>query len=779
MDSFMRRLGATLIDNGYRILPLVPGAKKPGRYASGEWHNYADWARHCERQTSDIECDIWGRWPDAGIGIACGTVTLLDIDVRDAALVAQLKALAFRICGETPLQRVGLAPKLGLVYRTEAPLHGIKQHPVEVLGLGNQFVAYGIHPVTGRPYEWLDESPHSLHVDDLPLVTEAQLREFLAAAAKLIPPEMQAAPLVRSIEGERGSSDQRGTIAAISEALGFIPNDDLQWDDWFRVAMAMKGALGEDGWPLFEGWSARSGKHDPAASWKLWRGLKPRAVGAGTIYWLAEENGWTPSAELVLNGFVEEALRGVTIDLPDDERDLDDDDVDISALVDEEGEEEGEEEVAEVGEVAAVKRGQTPSEVVTDLCQVDGFLGEFVDWCEAHARRSQPWLALAAGIALVGALAGRRYRSPSGDRTNIYIIGVADSGSGKDNARSRIVDLLFDAGLEHYLGGDKLASGQAIFSALSKHPVKLFQIDEFGQLLKSLLGRNAASHQREIVDAFTEVFSRAGSRYVGKDYADQTARPREPIMQPCVILHGTTVPGPYWHAMQSGALLDGSVARMLVFQTPNDYPDERSVLDPPPTPRSLIEQAQAISRGPTHHDYGASAGTMTSSIDIEPYRVPYGPGVVEALQAAADERTVLLRSTESSTHRAHWSRLGELTSRVALIRAISRDAEFPIITLADYEWAAKLVKFCIEQSVNDADTHVSDNEVEARHKRALALIRDAGAVGIRRREFYAKTHWLGDTRQREAVLSALREAGQIKIEAQKTRTKPSIWIFAT
>ena len=45
------------------------------------------------------------------------------------------------------------APKRLLVYRTAVPFAGRKRHPLEVLARGQQFVAYAVHPNTGRPYD--------------------------------------------------------------------------------------------------------------------------------------------------------------------------------------------------------------------------------------------------------------------------------------------------------------------------------------------------------------------------------------------------------------------------------------------------------------------------------------------------------------------------------------------------------------------------------------------------------------------------------------------------
>ena len=39
-ENFMARYGERLVSNGYAILPIQPGTKKPGRHARGKWHGY-------------------------------------------------------------------------------------------------------------------------------------------------------------------------------------------------------------------------------------------------------------------------------------------------------------------------------------------------------------------------------------------------------------------------------------------------------------------------------------------------------------------------------------------------------------------------------------------------------------------------------------------------------------------------------------------------------------------------------------------------------------------
>jgi hypothetical protein len=172
-------------------------------------------------------------------------------------------------------------------------------------------------------------------------------------------------------------------------------------------------------------------------------------------------------------------------------------------------------------------------------------MGDFVAHCVDTAISPQPFLALAAGICLVGALAGRKYASRTNLRTNIYAVGIADSGGGKDHARQQIKACLAGAGLTRYLAGEDVTSGQAIMTTLERHPAALFQIDEFGNWLHGVLGKRAPTHKAQIAERLKSLYSSAGTIMLGTEYANQSAatgKPRADIHQPHVIIHGTTTP---------------------------------------------------------------------------------------------------------------------------------------------------------------------------------------------------------------------------------------------
>ena len=105
------------------------------------------------------------------------------------------------------------------------------------------------------------------------------------------------------------------------------------------------------------------------------------------------------------------------------------------------------------------KREASPLPLPSGMMDCGGALAEFVDYAERTALSSQPLLALAAGICLIGVLAGRRYQTTTNLRTNLLAVSVADSGGGKDHARKRVKACLTKAGLSRYLGGEHIASG--------------------------------------------------------------------------------------------------------------------------------------------------------------------------------------------------------------------------------------------------------------------------------------------------------------------------------
>jgi hypothetical protein len=396
------------------------------------------------------------------------------------------------------------------------------------------------------------------------------------------------------------------------------------------------------------------------------------------------------------------------------------------------------------------------------LMDVPGALRLFIDHCERTALSPQPFLALAAGICMVGALAGRRYRTSTDLRTNIYAIGVADSGAGKDHARKQIRTLLYEANLAQYLGGSDLASGAGLRSALQRHPAMLFQIDEFGDWLASVLGEKASAHRKQIASMLKELYSSASGPWQGVEYADQSrdkGKPKLDIHQPNACLYGTTTPGQFWTAVAGGSLHDGLLARMLLFVSPCSYPDERDP-DLSPAATDLIAALQAIAAGPGEAAGGAGnlGAIMLAATAPEPYTVPETPAATDARRALRQDQLTQQRKHEGTYVTAIAGRLAENAMKLALIRAISRDPASPIIEAEDVAWGRALAQHCVDTLLREAAQNVADSDYERKVNRALAYIRKHGPISS---DAMFRKGWRLPGKEREELLRSMLTSGLV------------------
>lgn len=294
--------------NGYRPVPVL-GAHVAMK-AAGKRPMMKGWETVC---ASADEGEI-ARWTKAqrnctNTGLLCGALIGVDIDVLDADHAARLRAIATEILGPTPLLRIGKAPKSLLAFRTDASFDKVQTPEfhmldgtvarVEILATGQQFVGFGIHPDTKAPYHWPESSPLDVPLSDLPALDRDCARRFVDAADRYLREAGgQTAADRRDIEREGRKvaglkQKEAPTRELIEEAVAHIPNNDLPYDDWIKVGLALYAALGPAGRDLWQDWSAEAAKNDPAYSAEKWDSFASvRSVTVGTLFYLARQNGW-------------------------------------------------------------------------------------------------------------------------------------------------------------------------------------------------------------------------------------------------------------------------------------------------------------------------------------------------------------------------------------------------------------------------------------------------------------------------------------------------------
>ena len=298
--NFFQRHGEALLRNGYSLIPIKPGEKRPGQYQGGSWSGLQKWSQFLAFPPSREVIARWSSWPGAGVGLLTGNIIAVDIDILDEDLASKIVAKADEVLGKSPLLRIGREPKALLVYRAAEPMKKRCLEKVEILAEGQQFVAYGIHPDTKQPYRWPFQSPAEVSVGELPEVSQRDIDRFFEVLRPLLKipdaPEFKVPPSSPKFDlGNGAVIDGSGGYAEISEAMKFIPNADLHWEEWNRIGMALYQATAGGGFEIVDGWSRHSSKYDEGATRERWEGIRrspPDRIGEGLIFRLAREGGW-------------------------------------------------------------------------------------------------------------------------------------------------------------------------------------------------------------------------------------------------------------------------------------------------------------------------------------------------------------------------------------------------------------------------------------------------------------------------------------------------------
>jgi Bifunctional DNA primase/polymerase, N-terminal len=150
-------------------------------------------------KTNNGEIELWAKlFSDAqNTGLLTRKMPTLDIDIlnEDASeAVEELVRARFEERGNI-LVRIGLAPKRAIPFRTDTPFEKITANLVapngktgqklELLADGQQVVAFGIHPDTGKPYAWHGDKSR-FELKELPLISEAEAQQLVDDAVKLL-----------------------------------------------------------------------------------------------------------------------------------------------------------------------------------------------------------------------------------------------------------------------------------------------------------------------------------------------------------------------------------------------------------------------------------------------------------------------------------------------------------------------------------------------------------------------------------------------------------------
>ena len=365
-------------------------------------------------------------------------------------------------------------------------------------------------------------------------------------------------------------------------------------------------------------------------------------------------------------------------------------------------------------EVEAEPDNPDPGPVPLELLNVPGFINDVAAFTMQTAPYPNHELAFMGALCLQALLAGRKVRDNANNRTSVFALALANSGTGKDAPRQANSQILQAIGLGNYLG-DSFASGEGIEDRLYLAPNAMFQTDEVDTLLNRL---NSARDPRyeSMMATLLKLYTSAGGSYPMRVRANQ-----EPtsIVNPNLVLFGTAIPRHFYSALNERLLTNGFFARLLILETGRRGQGQE--VESGPVPEFILEVAR----------YWAQL--LAENLDEDGNEVPLVPILVPHTQRAlelvtsyriqADEEYSQAENAGDEAGMALWARANEKARRLALIYACSENHRSPRITEAAVNWANSFVSHLTRRMLFQTRYHAQEGKFAEQCQALVSTLR--------------------------------------------------------
>lgn len=312
------------------------------------------------------------------------------------------------------------------------------------------------------------------------------------------------------------------------------------------------------------------------------------------------------------------------------------------------------------------------------------------------AHKPQPELTtLGVLIGMASALDGH-FKLPNGSRLNLYGIGVADTGWGKEAPRNVAIAIANICGAT-VIG--KPGSGQGLEDALEDHKNMLVEMDEVAHVMESLNATNRPGYMVELASNLLRLFSSSRTKYNKRRLAAKDSRDSEPLEHPCVNLLGYSTPQKLGEAVSAKNVGDGLMGRLL-FVSGRDGVKIRRNSAEFTIPDGLGDVAKMF------------IDQHTGRSESRYCRIEIDAGADEMLDNLANEFDEQANLSTHSFAKDVMVRSAEKVERIAGVLAAWDNVRRPLIEVEHVVWAEKFVRYSNASILKFVDRHMHGSEVQ-------------------------------------------------------------------
>lgn len=478
------------------------------------------------------------------------------------------------------------------------------------------------------------------------------------------------------------------------EVLRYVPNNDLEYDDFIEVGMAIHHATQGTGFALWDSWAKQSSKYSPDDMDYKWHsfGKSAKPVTAGTLIRKGKENGYQESVTFT-----------------------------------------------PVMPVAPIKVSTR-----IDLSKPMGLVGECSSYINSCSRFPREQLAVSAALSAVSTIGGLNFIDEEyGVTPNLFMFNVAGSSTGKEAIQQAHGDLLISAGLGKTVYG-AIKSEQEIYRNVLRHQPINYLIDELGIMLNKIEQASktgSASYLGGVIGSLMSIYSKASGKLpLGADVAEgilaevskkiavinakvgsneATEYEQQQLDQlerlliqinngyieaPFLTLSGYTTPETFNNLVTFAQATNGFIGRSLIFEEKGNNPRAKKNFKKAKLTDTLSNRLSAL--------FSCGSASVASAP-----RVEYVTN--QQVISTTDDAIELLNQLQEDLHQqadnametngleAIVRRAFEQVLKVSMVLAIGDGF---VRTIEHVEWAHALVQRDIENKINLTGANIAEAE---------------------------------------------------------------------
>lgn len=385
------------------------------------------------------------------------------------------------------------------------------------------------------------------------------------------------------------------------------------------------------------------------------------------------------------------------------------------------------------------------------------------DW---HVQRSGQYvheLSLTFALSVMSTLLAGRF-THKGLTTNLYMILIAQTSIGKTMTMQLMSQVFAECKEDLRVGPADIVSDKGFYNDLKSNRAKIFPIDEWGHLQKTIFSEKANGSQQLIRRALLSAFTAFGSTHnKTASRADDKNFKAVDLGPLCPSIFGCSTEVAMFETLNKSFVDDGFLTRFLLMMVNSDKIPEAPktiVTENDQCRRSFFEwynQARGIFKGPSL-DYPEWENAKCDTF------------VVTEMSVSAESEALLtaIKEIETDMKKAGgefgniFARMREIVIRMAITFEIAARPTSKVIEVGSVELAFKLVRELLKSSHATATRRITANSTES-------IIRDVVESMEKGNKAYTYNQMKENTALKDCSTRESREALNEMLDRRKLR----------